>query len=505
MPENSFTPAKKCAAVIFSAVIARSLLEADVGMATVVNNSPNIDRGHTDNRSTGNSILPLNQPNNKTRSLVPASIPRSGRIYPPASSEEPASFVARAHPPASSEEPASFVARTYRPASSEEPTNYRCQVLRPNVTAGRIDACSGITDACARELAAGSCALSNLAACGRWESATAATPSFQDWAWRPRHCRLTRMSVNSSRDTGDPALCGVLRRMGVKRFLVVGDSLSFAMVQQLWESTPKSANPRGTMPRQFWVGNGPWRGLLCPPDARRAGAAGAPVYLEFVRADCLLTPASRARLVVTRSMHECTASEAERNIPPSMRWLQLLQERAPPELVMLNAGAHFHETAEFAATLADAATAVNVSTFRQRGGTLILRNTPAGHGGCADFSAPLSPEAFAATYEGPGGRTAASAKWRRWWGAIPEFNELLDRHARTAGGGLRGPLLDVDTATRLRPDGHASPKDEHPDCLHYRGNHSAYAHWCDLFLSLLLELEAQAKLATAQTASPEGA
>ena len=94
---------------------------------------------------------------------------------------------------------------------------------------------------------------SNLAACGEWvkwtrSSSSAQLRSSDPLVWKPRYCSLQRHSgallskayYNLPREGGlrddnfTSPLCAVLRELGVRRFLILGDSLSFVQVQNLF-------------------------------------------------------------------------------------------------------------------------------------------------------------------------------------------------------------------------------------------------------------------------------
>ena len=445
-----------------------------------------------------------------------------------------------------------------------------CVARRPDLSAGRLDGCVGLNAAvCPKETAVGNagntvtprnCVLgSNLAACGEWvkwtrSSSSAQLRSSDPLVWKPRYCSLQRHSgvllskayYNLPREGGlrddnfTSPLCAVLRELGVRRFLILGDSLSFVQVQNLFigPSGIGVTNLRNR-PQQFCVGQGPWRARVCESDGGRrrrtlscprcfidpralrpscrgksppCKADGTPdtewlypsssdatkhaaITLEFVRADCLSTPGTRSWLRSQGSSNhgEClheglTPGRCRDLIAPPDRWHQLLKPTAglgPPDIVLINAGAHFHNRTIYAETLRRAAETIKRSAFythkrrpnggREEAGIIVVRNTVEGHPNFEAAKGPLTPRAFTAQH-----KKLMVGKFKEWYGEFAAFNELLEGDLFL--GSLKNAfLLDVDTATRLRPDGHS-------DYLHYPASHSAVWHWNDLLLTLLTEI-----------------
>ena len=153
--------------------------------------------------------------------------------------------------------------------------------------------------------------------------------------------------------------------------------------------------------------------------------------------------------------------------------------------MLINAGAHFHNRTIYAETLRRAAETIKRSAFYthkrrpngggEEAGIIVVRNTVEGHPNFEAAKGPLTPRAFTAQH-----KKLMVGKFKEWYGEFAAFNELLEGDLFL--GSLKNAfLLDVDTATRLRPD-------RHSDYLHYPASHSAVWHWNDLLLTLLTEI-----------------
>ena len=313
----------------------------------------------------------------------------------------------------------------------------------------------------------------------------------ENWEWLPRHCELQdRFRCDHS---GKEAMCAALRGVGVKHMLVVGDSLSFHHLETMlcpWT---------GLKPAQSCLGEGLWQGAI--------DCNGRNILISYARSDCLATPQFQAwlprdspcgrtwqyhpnsdigRLRRCGTQLGCT-SKCLDFLGRSNLWWELLQGKSPPDLLLVNVGAHLHNATEYQHAVKSAAEMIRRSDFYLRGGLVVVRNTPPGHTNWKTAKTPFSPAEIAAdialyTQNGSGSVSHLSRdqiqKYSLYWGAFSEFNKIIERHLVD---GLGGHLLDADSATRLRPDGHRDP-------LHYHHNHPAVMLWTDLLLQLLLEI-----------------
>jgi len=148
---------------------------------------------------------------------------------------------------------------------------------------------------------------------------------------------------------------------------------------------------------------------------------------------------------------------------------RLNNTRGPhPSFFIINRGAHYSPTVEL---LRDAAALVRSINSAYPNAVVMWRNTPVGHPNCSQYSVPIfSPLPMA----------GAPFNWDKFASQNTAVEDMLR---------LEFPdvvLLDVATATNLRPDIHASPKNN-ADCLHYRFHSpNVMNHWVWLFLNILL-------------------
>ncbi len=138
-----------------------------------------------------------------------------------------------------------------------------------------------------------------------------------------------------------------------------------------------------------------------------------------------------------------------------------------PSIFLINRGAHYSPTSEL---LRDAAAAIRAIQAAYPSATIMWRNTPVGHPNCSVFTAPIaSPlpmEGAPYDWDKIAVQTAAVEAM-----LAVEFPEVV--------------YLDVAAASNLRPDGHATPKDN-ADCLHFRyDSPSVTDHWVRLLLNVL--------------------
>ena len=138
-----------------------------------------------------------------------------------------------------------------------------------------------------------------------------------------------------------------------------------------------------------------------------------------------------------------------------------------PSIFIVNRGAHYSPTAEL---LRDAAAAIRAIQAAYPSATIMWRNTPVGHPNCSRFTAPIaSPLPMEGAPYDWDKITAQSAAVEALLAV--EFPEVV--------------YLDVAAASNLRPDGHATPKNN-ADCLHFRyDSPSVTDHWVRLLLNVL--------------------
>ena len=320
---------------------------------------------------------------------------------------------------------------------------------------------------------------------GRWEhdedladmgprvSAPAGGPFAEPglhWAWvLDSAARTNRSGTSGGRGGGCAQLprwtrrsfCSVLRGRGV---LLVGDSLNRAMhmtLLDLAQQPPQLPQVRNEeRSRRKGVGSlcrGNGVNKPCSGHVICRGSGHTPAPLRYRRSDQLRTDVTALRRI-------------ERDNVIEEPWLGYASS-GEFEIIILNRGAHAARDDAYLAGWRDALAAVRAAAPRA---LLIARNTPPGHLNCAYAKAPLaSPPPSAGLPYG--------------WESFNRQNALLRRLLSEEFEGVL--LLDVATATALRPDMHRLGS-RGRDCLHYKDGAGPMDTWARLLLALLQRVEA---------------
>jgi hypothetical protein len=153
--------------------------------------------------------------------------------------------------------------------------------------------------------------------------------------------------------------------------------------------------------------------------------------------------------------------------PASVFFANMTLAGIHPDIFIVNRGAHYSPTAEL---LHDAAAVIRAICAAYPGALVVWRNTPVGHPNCSRFTAPISS---------PLPMAGAPFNWDEFTPQSAAVEAMLAAEFPTV------IHLDVATATNLRPDGHAAPKNN-ADCLHGRYDApSVYDHWVRLLFNVL--------------------
>lgn len=255
--------------------------------------------------------------------------------------------------------------------------------------------------------------------------------------WRVREAaKYTWRTHSECGQWGEMDARALSSKLSGRRVLLVGDSLSattfFSLRNHLLQQ--KDGLPGGVQDND--------NPDFCAGRADHPKIASRPRLLA-----CGEVRAGNASFVYIRDDALRTAAEPLVQFPGlvSLPWFDLVQaESTRPDVIVLNRGAHFKETAAFTAELQ--------TTLNQLRGAaphllIVYRSTPPGHAHCARLHKPLS-------------KRQNPAKLPFHWGDFAAQNNVARRLVKQVGG----VWLDVDPMTALRPDGHLSPP---KDCLHY--------------------------------------
>lgn len=246
--------------------------------------------------------------------------------------------------------------------------------------------------------------------------------------------------------------CGAVNRLKGK-VMVVGDSMMRNMFQNLHNHL-HLAQPEGYhlyTPRlcEHWKRQG-----KLPEDRYPCLCKGLGQYCRHsivrVRNDRLT--------LLNRSPYVETVDGLEIFLP----WFRLIKQWNV-KAVLLNRGAHFAPSSEFAEELK-----LTMLVLRRRHPDLLVmyRATPPGHKDCFKYKGPTSsPQDTEGLPYG--------------WGLFHEQNRVAQQIVESFGG----VFLDVDTMTSVRPDGHY----RETDCLHYC-NPGPIDAWVKLFYNALIRL-----------------
>mmetsp|Transcript_76099 Transcript_76099/g.236211 ORF Transcript_76099/g.236211 Transcript_76099/m.236211 type:complete len:350 (-) Transcript_76099:65-1114(-) len=245
------------------------------------------------------------------------------------------------------------------------------------------------------------------------------------WDWVPfdSNCSFVKMQRAT--------FCSAMERYGLRRLFVVGDSISYMMVQSLW----KLVDGEGDVGSQ--VSWDMWKGKTISVDKQIACPAGD-VQLRFVRND---------RLTKTTYFQDC----GDYCFP----WWDEYVQSKQPTLLLVNTGLHRHVFKEFQGDVSTFLSQMVNTTEQRPGDKVVYRLGLPGHESCWDHKEP-----FKSKDEFKLGFLAEVYAWK----FAPDQNKYVKNVARNKRQTtkLNVRILDVYDMTIQRPDGHRGS-----DCLHY--------------------------------------
>jgi len=259
-------------------------------------------------------------------------------------------------------------------------------------------------------------------------------------------------------------MCNVMQRLGLRRLLFLGDSLTYHASQ----SMHKLLGALGDAD----FGNGRLKGFVYPFEC----SGGNEIQLQLIRNDELNN----------------LDNEPKNNEPNCeqkgfcWRWLEDYVSNPAPTLVVANTGGHIHDIGRF--RTAFDSFVETIDSVNRPDDVVFFRTSVPGHRDC--MKKGIKPFIDHHEY-----MERETKKWN--WNMFVKHNnyvdrQLTDRDARGAGR-AHIEILDVYPMTVLRPDGHASSPDcgnncgREDDCLHYSlpgpvdwWNHLLYSNLLDL-------------------------
>ena len=275
-------------------------------------------------------------------------------------------------------------------------------------------------------------------------------PDATRYDWVPRGAATPLPRFTSA------SFCAALKARGIRSLMMVGDSITFMQFQSLHallgDGTVKEWPHGRTNLSAFPDHNeepdsGRWKGYAC---------GGQALALAFVRNDCLCTGDD-----ASKDPHgEYRTGWGTCNNAIADSCFEWIDHAAEYDVLLLNAGAHFHDRAQYERAMRASVARLEREGLMER---VIFRTTPAGHPRCTDAATPFVGDAAAAARFVTQTRAAMEegAVKKFGWTAFRGFNEFASSLFTTHGA--RG-VLDVAPMTALRPDGHRAHKS---DCLHY--------------------------------------
>lgn len=273
-----------------------------------------------------------------------------------------------------------------------------------------------------------------------------------EWTWEdsPTSCQIQQLSKDS--------FCKVVFELQLKRLFFVGDSLTFQMVNSLWQLlgnndifAPKGARGYVTRP------------ILCDINLTEQFT----INFQYVRNDHLTLKEG--------SCHPNYSKDA------CLPWVDRYQQNGDRTLVVANMGPHMRDLDVFKTKFDDFVEfAISEMNNTRPADLFMFRTTVPGHDGCSEESSPYHNESEFLKIP------ATSYQWNNF----KDYNTYAKKKLSNISENINGErnripiILDVYPMTILRPDGHRLPS---VDCLHYLlpgppdwWNHLLFSHLLEM-------------------------
>ena len=242
--------------------------------------------------------------------------------------------------------------------------------------------------------------------------------------------------------TNRTKVCGTMEKLGLRRLLIVGDSISYMHAQSLLHLMDASHEDI-IVSKQY-----------APSQLRRQFTKDLNCFdFEYVRNDYLIGKCDKC-----------------------LEWLDNYF-KGPATLLIINSGAH--QTTNFQSRIHDLLSLI-ADKATERNDVVLWRTAYAGHPNCSSSDVPLLEPPPPLSID------------KFHWNAFKDHSSFLRATLQADARYSRFGLLDIVPMTELRPDGH---RPEFHDCLHYYLP-SVVDWWSHLLFTRLASFAAENQLSS---------